>query len=131
MRSAVILLFVGCLVLSGGTGARATQDDAATPVLESEDLVVLLARVKKQLERTDDSGLRRLLRLDYYITVYGQSPQLDLIASFDLHNSPVPAPTGPIEHMEMMRALRLNTVYPSALPLGSNPVAGWAWRTLR
>ena len=133
MRSTLILLLVGCLFLSAGPEVRAAQDEAeiTDTVLESEELVVLLARVKKQLDRTNDSGLRNLLRLDYYITVYGQSPQLEFLATFDMHRSPVPAPTGPTEHMEMMRSLRLNTVYPGALPLGSNPVAGWAWRALR
>ena len=130
MHSAVLLLLVGCLSLAAGTGVRAGQDDA-TPVLESEDLVVLLARVKQQLERTNDRALRNLLRLDYYITVYGKSPQLEYIASFDMHRSPVPDQTVPYEHTEIMRAMRLNTVYPRQVPMGANPVSGWAWRTFR
>ena len=130
MRPAAIVLLVGMLSLPGGTTVRAGQnnDDASPAFLEAEELGVLLARVKKKLDRPVARGLRNLLRLDYYVTVYGKAPTLDL-ASFDLHRSPVPP--GATYHTEMMRALRLNTVYPGTIPLDANPVAGWAWRALR
>ena len=131
MQPAAIVLLVGILSLPGGAIVRAAQNnDAASPAfLETEELAVLIARVKKKLDRPVARGLRDLLRLDYYVTVYGKAPQLELTSSFDLHRSPVPA--GATYHTEMMRALRLNTVYPGTVPLGNNPVAGWAWRALR
>ncbi len=131
MRSAAIVLLVGILLLPGAMVARAAQDDAVAPFLESEELAVLLARVKKKLDRPTARGIRELLRLDYYVTVYGTSPQMAMLKGFELHRSPVPSPVGPTAHLEMMRSLRLNTVYPGTLPLGANPVAGWAWRALR
>ena len=131
MRLAVLLFLVGCLSLAAGAGVCAGQDEAKEAVLESEELAVLLVRVKQQLGRTNDRRLRNLLSLDYYITVYGKSSQLECIASFDMHRSPVPAQTSPYEHREMMRAMRLNTVYPRQVPIDANPVFGWAWRALR
>ena len=129
MRSAGIVLLVGCLSVSAVVVMHAAQDETSDAVFKSEELVVLLARIKQQLDRPATMSLRGLMRLDYYVTVYGRTPQLDVVAHFDLPRNPVPM--GPPHHTVMMRALRGNTSYPHPVPLGSNPVAGWAWRMLR
>ena len=74
-----------------------------------------------------DEGDTDVLRLNFYVQVYGRAPELNLLESFDVHNSPIPY--GVPLHNEMMAVMHRNPVYPPAVRLG--PVAGWAWRSLR
>lgn len=103
---------------------------AATPeVLDAEDLGVSLARIQRRLDRLPEGDdARRLLRLNFYVEVYGRAPRLDLFEGFDLHNGPVPY--GVPRHNEMLSAMRSDDpLYPPAINL--NPIAGWAWKALQ
>jgi len=74
----------------------AAQDPGASDPLPSVDLPVNLERMKRQLATLPDSDAERsLLRLDFYISVYGRAPAINPLEGFDLHNGPVPfgAPT--------------------------------------
>ncbi len=80
-------------VLVLGISPAAAQDRQPV-VLDAEALPVSLERIKRQLGQTPALD-RETLRLNFYLDVYADKPQLDVFAGFDLHNSPVPygAPT--------------------------------------
>ena len=62
--------------------------------LPAEELPVSLERIKRKLPQVG-SAQSSLLRLDYYVEVYGRAPKIDVLQAFDVHNGPVPygAPT--------------------------------------
>ena len=126
MRPVVIVLLSICC--AAVPVAVAAQDDLPEPAVDVEALGVSLERIRTKLARRPD-GTLSLLRVDSYVTVYGGRPRLPQPVRLERFWSP---PTiAPTQHREMMRIQRLNTVYPVAVPLGSNPVASWAWRSLR
>ena len=111
-----------CLLASVSLGTATSQDTTSVSVLNAEKLPVSLERIKRQLNRLptreDD---RNLLRLSYYVKVYGQAPRVSVIRDFDIHDGPVPygAPT----HAEMIAA-STPRLYRTA-PAISFPVIGW------
>ncbi len=62
--------------------------------LPAEELPVSLERIKRKLARVTPTQ-SSLLRLDYYVEVYGRAPKIDVLQGFDVHSGPVPygAPT--------------------------------------
>jgi hypothetical protein len=90
-RSLVIpLLTVALSAPLFGASPQAQQGEAPEP-LPSVELAVNLERMKRRLAvlpAGDDE--RSLLKLDYYVTVYGRAPRINPLEGFDLHNGPVP-----------------------------------------
>ncbi len=62
--------------------------------LPAEELPVSLERIKRKLAQVTPTQ-SSLLRLDYYVEVYGRAPKIDILQGFDVHSGPVPygAPT--------------------------------------
>lgn len=127
-------LTVTLLVWLGGAGVSlnaqtaASQDGATSDILAAEDLGISLARIQNRLDTLpSDPNARSILRLNYYVQVYGRTPPLDLFLDFDIHNAPIPY--GAPVHNELLAVMHSNPLYPSAVSL--NPIAGWAWKSLR
>ncbi len=108
--------------------AQAIPGPTMADVLEAEELGVSLSRIRRRLDALPSaSEARSLLRLNYYVQVYGRTPPLDLFYDFDIHNSPISY--GVPLHNEMLAVMHPNPLYPSSISL--NPIAGWAWKGLR
>ena len=69
---------------------------------------------------------RRLLRLSYYIEVYGRLPRIDLLQGFDVHNGPVPY--GPPTHAELLAFMSPRELRPAVAKL--NSIIGWTFKSL-
>ena len=86
---------VPTLVLVVGTtttgAAQETTDQAFTEAsTDTEELGVSFVRIKYKLDRLPERDeVSDLLRLDYYVEVYAQAPEIDYFHGFDLENSPV------------------------------------------
>ena len=94
----VVLVFSLALIPAGSTMA---QESSETPRLNAEELPVSLERIKRQLDRLPVGDWERnLLRLSYYVEVYGRAPRINVIQNFDIHNGPVPY--GAPSHAEMI-----------------------------
>lgn len=84
--SLVTLLLLGPLAPVG-----AASQEADNALLPSVELSVNLARLKRKLAAlpaTDEE--RSILKLDFYVDVYGRLPQINVLEGFDLHTGPVP-----------------------------------------
>ncbi len=94
--------------------------------LPAEELPVPLERIKRQLDRLPPTHERSLLRLSYYIEVYGRLPRIDLVQGFDVHNGPVPygAPT----HAELLAVISPREFRPAVATL--NNIIGWTFKSL-
>ena len=106
--------------------------DALVSVLREarpKELPVSLERIKRKVARLGPAQ-SSLLRLDYYVQVYGRAPKIDVLKAFDVHSGPVPdgAPT----HAELL-SLILPPESP-APPLLLSPgidIIGWISGTRR
>lgn len=99
MRWAAVGLLGVLLIAPGPARGQSDPSASAQPPSAglgepSASLPVSLERIKRRLldrpaQQTD------LLRLQYYVEVYGKAPKVDLFAGFDLRHGPVPftAPT--------------------------------------
>ena len=120
------LSVVLCCSLTIASAAAATaQEPSVAPLLNAEDLPVSLERIKRQLDRLpvgDDE--RNMLRLSYYVEVYGRAPRINVIRNFDIHNGPVPygAPTN-ADLLAVTTPPEFRT--PAVI---SFPVFGWTWK---
>ena len=86
-----------------------------------------LERIKRQLDRLPPTHTERsVLRLSYYIEVYGRLPRIDLVQGFDVHNGPVPygAPT----HAELLAVMSPRELRPAVAKL--NSIIGWTFKSL-
>ena len=95
--------------------------------LPAEELPVSLERIKRRLHRLPPTHEERsLLRLSYYIEVYGRLPRIDLVQGFDVHNGPVPygAPT----HAELLAVMSPREFRPAVAKL--NSIIGWTFKSL-
>ena len=129
-RSAVLVavLVVGVLfpVLQEGAWVAA-QEASEQAVLDAEEMGVSLARIRNKLERLPDSlEERSLLRLNFYIEVYAQAPQLDYFFDYDIHNSPIPS--GPPMYYEMLSVMRSDQPNILPPPVNLTPILGWVWK---
>ena len=96
------------------------QEAADEATAETEALGVSFDRIKYKLDTLPErEGVSDLLRLDFYVEVYGRAPEVDYFQGFDLENSPV-AEGVPMtdELMEAMTAGDLPLV-PPAMNLGN------------
>lgn len=95
--------------------------------LPADELPVSRDRIKRQLDRLPPTQQERsLLRLNYYIDVYGRSPRINIVRGFDVYNGPVPY--GSPTHGEMLEAMSSREHRPPVVNL--NGVIGWTFRSL-
>ncbi len=94
--------------------------------LPAEELPVSLDRIKRQLDRLPPTHERSLLRLSYYIEVYGRLPRIDLVQGFDVHNGPVPY--GVPTHAELLAVMSPREFRPAVAKL--NSIIGWTFKSL-
>ena len=98
-----------------------TDQVASKEVLSSTELPVLLERIRRKLDRLPSSQEERnLLRLNYYINVYGSPPELDLLKGFDIHHGPVPYLS---TRSELLRVTTPRHFQPAVAT-----IIGWTWR---
>ena len=113
------------LVVFAAVGTTGAQDRSDQATLEAEELGVSLARIKHRLEQLpDDEEARSLLRLNFYVEVYGRTPQLHYFQGFDLHNSPIPH--GPPTHDQLLSVMRSGDPQLRPPAINLNNVIGWA-----
>ena len=124
MRNVVLPIIV-VLLAAPAMPTRAGQVEGPE-VLSATELPVLLERVRRKLDRLPSSQAERnLLRLSYYIEVYGRAPDLNLLEGFDIHNGPVPYATS---HRELLGVATPRHFQPAVANVGN--VLGWAWRRM-
>jgi hypothetical protein len=87
--------------------APAAQAPPADPAPPPANLGVSLSRIRRELHEIPPvkSGL---LRYDFHVEVYGQSPKVDFFKDFDL------SPNGAVRYGGMTHAEFLNVVTPQA-----------------
>ena len=127
MGRLIVTLSLTIVLAAAAAPNAGAQDDRDLVPLPAEELPVSLERIKRQLDRLPPTRKERsLLRLSYYIEVYGRSPRIDIVRGFDVHNGPVPcgAPT----HSEMLTAMSSREHRPAVVNL--NGVIGWTFRSL-
>ena len=121
MRFLFYVIVISFLLTSSVGTAQETTEESS---LKADDLPISIERIKRQLERLQaDDNERSILRLDYYIEVYGRAPRINVIQNFDIYNGPVRYGT-PL-HTELRSITtppELRT--PSVISL---PIARWNW----
>ncbi len=91
--------------------------------LPAEELPVSLERIKRKQAQVG-SAQSSLLRLDYYVEVYGRAPKIGVLQDFDVHSGPVPygAPT----HAELLSLnLPPESRTPPLLLIPGIDIIGW------
>ena len=124
MRSAGLLLLTVILAMAGATQV-AGQPSGPDQPLESVELPVSLERIRTELDRLPAAKSEQdVLRLSFYVRVYGRAPDINVLEGYDLHNGPVPygAPT----YADMREFT--TPVQTSTLGGQFGRVLGWAWR---
>ncbi len=88
----------------------------------AEELPVSLERIKRKLAQLAPAQ-SSLLRLDYYIEVYGRAPKINVLQAFDVHNGPVPygAPT----HADLLSLILPPESRPPLLLSPGIDIIGW------
>ena len=119
-------LFAILLVLDTAIigSASAAQEASEQPTLKAEELGISLARIRYKLDKLPETPeASSLLRLNFYVEVYGRAPRLQYLGDFDIHNGPIPY--GPPMHSEMLSVMRSSApqIVPSAFNM--NQVLGW------
>ena len=116
----VLLLAVLLSPLPAWSAAR--QEVGERPLLQAVELPVNLERLKRKLAAlpASEEG-RSLLKLNFYVEVYGRAPRIDPLEGFDIHTGPVPY--GPPTHADMLRLWTPEEFSAPAADLGS--VLGW------
>ena len=88
----ILSLGVVCagIVSMNGFNVTAQEAHADSQLQEINSLPGSLDRIRKQLDRITESGDKKdLLRLDYFIDVYGQLPEINIAEGFKLDTGPV------------------------------------------
>ena len=117
-------------ICAGNGTSAAPQDSSDQAALDAEELGVSLARIKHRLDRLPEAPeTRSLLRLNFYIEVYGHAPQRNHFQGFDLHNSPVPY--GPPTHDQLTAVMRGGDPQLRPPAINLNNVIGWALKLSR
>ncbi len=116
-----VLLPIMVVLLAIPAAPIHTDQVASKEVLSSTELPVLLERIRRKLDRLPSSQEERnLLRLNYYIDVYGSPPELDLLEGFDIHYGPVPYLS---THSEL-----LQVTTPRHFQSAVVNIIGWTWK---
>ncbi len=110
----------GLLWAAPGEQVRTGEQSGTLP---AEELPVSLERIKRKLAQVAPAQ-SSLLRLDYYVEVYGRAPKIDILQGFDVHSGPVPygAPT----HADLLSLiLPPESRTPPLLLLPGIDILGW------
>ena len=114
------LAVVGAATVS--VGAQASEDDAA---FDTATLGVSLERIQYKLDRLPSvDQVSSLLRLDFYVEVYAEAPEINYFQGFDLENAPIAH--GIPMHSEMMAVMSPGRLAPILGP-AMNLSNGIAW----
>jgi len=118
-RAAVVPLVATMLSLSWWSPA-ATQEPLEPQPLPAVELPVNLQRLKQRLASMPSHDEdRSLIKLNFYVEVYGRAPEINPLEGFDLHSGPVPY--GLPSHDTMLQQMS-----PVAYQSGSSrAVLGW------
>ena len=123
LSPSVVLVFSLAIISAGSATA---QESSETPRLNVKELPVSLERIRRQLDRLAVRDAKRnLLRLNYYVEVYGRAPRINVIQNFDIHNGPVPH--GAPSHAEMLAVTRPRE-FRTPAAISFFPVLGWTWK---
>ena len=115
-----ILAVVGAATVS--VGAQTSEDDAA---FDTATLGVSLERIQYKLDRLPSvDQVSSLLRLDFYVEVYAEAPEINYFQGFDLENAPIAH--GIPMHNEMMAVMSPGRLAPILGP-AMNLSNGIAW----
>tara|TARA_B100001123_G_scaffold173553_1_gene199377 strand:+ start:117 stop:488 length:372 start_codon:yes stop_codon:yes gene_type:complete len=87
----IALICAGLIAMSGfSSKAQENQEDSRISTHQIESLFGSLGRIRKQLDRAEETGIGNdLFRLDYYIDVYGRLPEINIVEGFNLDSGPV------------------------------------------
>ena len=122
-HSAIVSLLTMLLLGPLASVDAAAQDvDDAPPPLPAVELSVNLERLKRKLETlpaTDEE--RSVMKLNFYLNVYGSAPRINPLLGFDLHTGPVPF--GGPSHADMLNQWTPEEFSAPVADLGS--VLGW------
>ena len=103
-------------------GAQDSEDGTA---FNTATLGVSLERIQHKLGRLPSGDqVSSLLRLDFYVEVYGEAPEINYFQGFDLQNAPIAH--GVPMHNQMMAVMspgRLAPILGPAMNLGNG--IGW------
>jgi len=103
-------------------GAQASEDDAA---FNTATLGISLERIQYKLDRLPSiDQVSSLLRLDFYVEVYAEAPEINYFQGFDLENAPIAH--GIPMHNEMMAVMSPGRLAPILGP-AMNLSNGIAW----
>ena len=85
------LICAGIVAMSGFVShAQEAPEDSRVSAHEINSFPGSLDRIRKQLDRVTEAGEDNdLLRLDYYIDVYGRLPEINIVEGFKLDSGPV------------------------------------------
>ena len=85
------LICVGIVAVTGFTSqAQEAPEGSRISAHEINSFPGSLDRIRKQLDRVTEAGEDDdLLRLDYYIDVYGRLPEINIVEGFKLDSGPV------------------------------------------
>jgi len=120
-RFAVVALAV-VVATNVSVGAQGSQDDAA---FDTATLGVSLDRIQYKLDRLPSGDqVSSLLRLDFYVEVYAEAPEINYFQDFDLENAPIAH--GVPMHDQMMAVMSPGRLAPILGP-AMNLSNGLAW----
>ena len=92
METRYLSLICAGIVAASGFSSQAQEalEGSRASAHEINSLPGSLDRIRKQLDRVTATGEENdLLRLDYYIDVYGRLPELNIVEGFKLDSGPV------------------------------------------
>ena len=116
------LTLVTALVVSPLLAPTYGQNTVPQPPLPAVELPVNLERLKRRLAALPSSeDERTLLKLNFYVDVYGRAPRIDPLEGFDIHTGLVPH--GSPSHADMMSQSTPEGFDVPVADLGS--VLGW------
>ncbi len=124
MRTAIVALAALTLVVGIATTGWSQSSDVGEP-LDAVDLPVSLERIRSELDRLPVAKSEQdVLRLNFYVRVYGRAPDVNVLEGYDVHNGPVPY--GSPTHADMRELISPMQVSTPGRQFGN--VIGWAWR---
>ena len=92
METRYLSLICAGIVAASGFSSQAQEalEGSRASAHEINSLPGSLDRIRKQLDRVTEAGEENdLLRLDYYIDVYGRLPEINIVEGFKLDSGPV------------------------------------------
>jgi hypothetical protein len=107
MRAGTAALMVALVLAASAAPAQEAPPPPAARgeagVASAGSLPVSLERIRRELARPSTARRDGLLRLDYYVEVYGRAPKLELFTDVDLAHGAVQY--GPPTHQEVLQVI--------------------------